>query len=217
MKKSFLSLLAASALLASCDNLSKPQTKDEPQEATRDTAVVYRNGQTAADVATGAANSVENAADKAGNAISDAWDMTKAKLADVKLPEINLPDVTVRGNDDYQVYSIDEKILFDTNKATLKSSAAAAVNQVVASVKKRYADKDVRVLGFADSRGDASYNYELAEKRAEAVKNYLVSTGKMDAGKVSVESFGEHKPVASNATAAGRQENRRVEIAVHVR
>jgi outer membrane protein OmpA-like peptidoglycan-associated protein len=73
------------------------------------------------------------------------------------------------------------------------------------------------VLGFADSKGDKSYNRELSEKRANAVKDYLVSTNKMPADHVSTEAFGEEQPVASNATAAGRQENRRVEIAVRVK
>ena len=72
-------------------------------------------------------------------------------------------------------------------------------------------------MGFADSRGDKSYNKELSEKRAEAVKNYLMNNGKIAADRVSVEPMGETMPVASNATAAGRQENRRVEIAVRTR
>ena len=72
-------------------------------------------------------------------------------------------------------------------------------------------------MGFADSRGDKSYNRELSEKRAEAVKTYLVSNGKIDAARVSVEPMGETMPVATNATATGRQENRRVEIAVRTK
>ena len=72
-------------------------------------------------------------------------------------------------------------------------------------------------MGFADSRGDKSYNKELSKKHVEAVKNYLVATGKMGAGCVSVGAMGEALPAATNATAAGRQENRRVEIAVRTK
>ena len=61
------------------------------------------------------------------------------------------------------------------------------------------------------------YNRELSEKRAEAVKAYLISQGNSEAARVSVEPMGEAKPAATNATAAGRQENRRVEIAVQTR
>ena len=219
MSKPFLTLLAAAALAGTtaCNDLKKSDEKNTLGDATQDTAVVARTGATAGDVAANAANAVDDAASKTGAAISNAFDMTKAKLASVKLPEITTSGLDVRGNDDYQVYSIGEDVLFATNSAAVKPEAAAALGQIDASIKQRYADKDVRVLGFADSRGDKGYNMELAKQRAEAVKNYLVQTGKMPADKVSTESFGEEAPVASNATAAGRQENRRVEIAVRIR
>jgi outer membrane protein OmpA-like peptidoglycan-associated protein len=152
-----------------------------------------------------------------GNAADNAWDMTKAKLADVKYEEITTRDVTVRGDDTYNIYSIDETVLFDTDKADIKPGAAQALQQITGSIGQRAATGQVRVMGFADSRGDKRYNRELSEKRAEAVKNYLTSTGKIDAGRVSVEPMGEAAPVASNATAEGRQENRRVEIAVRTK
>jgi len=219
MNKPILALLAAATLTlaSSCSDLKKSDDKTTLGDATADTAVVARTGETAGAVAADAANSVENAADKAGAAISNAFDITKAKLSDVKLPEVNLPGVTIRGNDDYEVYGVDEKVLFDTDKATIKPGAAEALKQITASINQRFAGKDVRVLGFADSRGDKSYNRELSKERAEAVKNYLVTTNKLPADRVSTEAFGEEQPAASNATAAGRQENRRVEIAVKVR
>jgi outer membrane protein OmpA-like peptidoglycan-associated protein len=218
MHKLTLSLLAAATLtFASCSDLKKTDDKDTLSDATQDTAVVARTGKTAADVATNAADAIDSTASKAGSAISNAFDITKAKLSDVKFPEVNLPGVTVRGNEDYQVYGVDEKVLFDTDKATVKASAAEALKQIGTSINQRYAGKDVRVLGFADSRGDKSYNRDLSKQRADAVKNYLITTDKLAADHVSTEAFGEEQPVASNATAAGRQENRRVEIAVKVR
>ena len=206
MKKSFIYLLTAATLLASCDNLKKPETKDQPQEATADTAVVYRDGKTVGAAAAGASKSADN-----------VWDLTKAKLADVKFKEVTLPGVTVRGDDAYSVYSVDEKVLFDTDKASLKPNAADALKQIAGSIGRRYHTSQVRVMGFADSRGDKGYNKALSEQRAEAVKNYLVANGKIDAARVSVEPMGEAQPVASNATATGRQENRRVEIAVRAK
>ncbi|WP_310396919.1 OmpA family protein [Hymenobacter sp.] len=206
MKSSILSFLAATALLASCET-KQSETKDQLGEAGQDTAVMARDGQTAGEVAGTAAASVGAAAD-------NAWDLSKAKLADVKFEEITLPGVTVRGDATYNVYSVDEKVLFDTDKADIKASAAAALNQITGSIGQRYGASQVRVMGFADARGDKNYNRELSGQRAEAVKNYLVSQGKVDASRVSLEPMGESMPVASNATAAGRQENRRVEIAV---
>lgn len=198
MKKTLFSLLVAAAFLGSCDTKKSP-TKDQLGEAGQDTAVMTRDSRTASE------------------AVGDAWDVAKAKLADVKFEEINLPGVTVRGDSTYNVYSVDETVLFDTDKADIKPTAAAALNQITGSIAQRYSTQQVRVMGFADSRGDKNYNKALSEQRAEAVKNYLVANGKIAADRVSVEPMGEAMPVASNATAAGRQENRRVEIAVRTR
>lgn len=205
MKKSFFSLLAAAALLASCET-KRSETKDQLAEAGQDTAVMARDGKTAADM-------VSNA----GAAIDNTWDMGKAKLADVKFKEITLPGVSVRGDSTYNVYSVDETVLFDTDKAEVKPTAAEALKQITSSIGQRYKTSQVRVMGFADSRGSKDYNKDLSAQRAEAVKNYLVANGDITAARVSVEPMGEAMPVASNATPSGRQENRRVEIAVRTK
>ena len=209
MKTQLLSLAAAVLLLASCDNMSKSEanSKETLADATPDTAVVARTGADAATVAS-------NAADEAGAAVSNTWDMTKEKLNDVKYPEITSRDVNVRGSDNYNVYGVEDKVLFDTDKSELRPTAKQALEQVSASINQRYGKNDVRIMGFADARGDKGYNKELSEKRADAVKNWLEQNGKIDAARISVEPMGESDPVATNATAAGRQQNRRVEIAV---
>ena len=216
MLKPFLSLLAATVLLAGCET-KKSETKETLGDATRDTAVMARTGAPADTVGAKMANAAKGAVASAGAAISNAWTVTTDKLKDVKFTEVNLPGVTVRGDSDYNVYSVDEAVLFDTNKSDIKPSAAKALQQITGSIGQRFAKSDVRVMGFTDARGDKDYNKELSGKRAEAVKNYLVTTGKIDAGRVSVEPMGEAMPVASNATAAGRKENRRVEIAVRTK
>ncbi len=204
MKKTLLSALAATTLLASaCSDLKKPEEKDQLSEATSDTAVVARNGATVVDAAAGAANAVDA-----------AWDMTKAKLANETYEEIDLPEITIRGNEKYSVYTLEEKVLFDTDKADIKPTATRALSEIAASIGRRYGKSQVRVLGFADSRGDRSYNKELSAKRAESVKKWLATNGGMGDTRVTIEPMGEAAPVASNATAEGRQENRRVEIAV---
>ena len=209
MKKTLLSALAAALLLTGCET-KRSETKDQLGEAGQDTAVMGRDGQAAGEMAGDATAS-------AGAALDNAWDMTKAKLSDVKFDEITESGVSVRGDDSYNVYGIDEKVLFNTEKSDIRPGAAAALQQITGSIGQRYATSQVRVMGFADSRGDKDYNRELSEKRAEAVKTYLVATGKMDAGRVSVEPMGEAMPAATNATAAGRKENRRVEIAVRTK
>ena len=204
MRKLLFPLFAV-ALLAGCDAKTSP-TKERLSQAGQDTAVVARTGQTVAGAAAGTAAT-------AGN----AWDLRSARLADVKYPEITRSDVRVRGDDAYNVYSVDETVLFDTDKADIKPSAGAALREITGSIGQRYATREVRVMGFTDSRGSRGYNRELSAKRAEAVKDYLVRQGKIEAARVSVEPMGDAQPVASNATAAGRQENRRVEIAVRTK
>ena len=164
-----------------------------------------RDGKTAVDMAS-----------NAGAAINNAWNMGKAKSADVKFKEITLPGVSVRGDGTYNVHSIEEKVLFDTGKADIRPGTAEALKQITGSIEQRYNSSQVRVMGFADPHGAKDYNKDLSEKRAGAVKNYLV-TGNTVAARVSAEPMGEAMPVASNTTAAGRQENRRVEIAVRTK
>ena len=198
MKTTLLSSLAVTILLTSCET-KRSETKDQLVEAGQDTAVMARDSRSASTMA------------------YDNWDMTTAKLNDVKFSEITSSGVIVRGDSAYNIYSVEEKVLFDTEKAEIKPGAAEALQQITGSIGQRYGTSQVRVMGFADSRGVKSYNRELSEKRAEAVKNYLVSNGKIDAARVSVEPMGETMPVATNATATGRQENRRVEIAVRTK
>lgn len=215
MKKQLVSALALAALFTSaCGDLKKPEAKDQPQEATTDTAVVYREGEGPADAANSAGAAVAGAASNAANAVDKTWDMTKAKLADVTYEEIDLPEVTVRGDDQFVVYGLEEKVLFDTDKAEIKPTSTRALSEIAASIGRRHGKSQVRVMGFADSRGDKSYNRELSAQRAEAVKNWLAKNGGIGDARVSIEPMGETDPVASNATAAGRQQNRRVEIAV---
>lgn len=71
------------------------------------------------------------------------------------------------------------------------------------------------IEGFTDSSGGSTMNQVLSERRAEAVKNALVDMG-VDASRLSARGFGEELPVTSNATAAGRQRNRRVEIVLSI-
>ncbi|NVO31475.1 OmpA family protein [Hymenobacter lapidiphilus] len=204
MKKSFLPALAAIALLASsCSDLKNPAEVNEASEATADTAVVFDNGRTAEGMATSAANATE-----------DVFTVNDAEMRDATMEEIDLPEITVRENDRLNLYGLDEEVLFDTDKAVIKPTATRALSEIGASINRRYQGKQVRVLGFADSRGSKDYNMDLARERAAAVKEWLVTKGMMKADMVSIESMGEKAPVATNATPAGRQQNRRVEIAV---
>ncbi len=99
---------------------------------------------------------------------------------------------------------------FDFNKATLKPDGKRMVDHAVQVLKEKAAMK-VSVEGHTDSIGSDAYNQKLSMRRAEAVRDYLVSQG-IDAARITVKGWGKTKPIADNKTAEGRAENRRVEI-----
>lgn len=103
-------------------------------------------------------------------------------------------------------------VLFGVNEASLKQSGEQTV-QRLAEFMREYEDRRVRVEGYTDSTGDAAYNQELSERRARSVKKELTERG-IDGDRIEVQGFGEAHPVASNDTASGRQQNRRVEIVI---
>ena len=103
-------------------------------------------------------------------------------------------------------------VLFDLNRAELKSSGEATVRRL-AEFMAEYKDRRVRVEGYTDSTGEASYNQGLSERRAESVRDTLVNMG-ISSTRVETKGFGEQFPVASNDTSGGRQQNRRVEIVI---
>jgi len=208
MKKILLSTLALAAVLSSCDNMNNKEAHDELSDATADTAVVARTGETV-----GAA--VDDAGDAVGNAVDvEDWDMLPDMNNVTTYSEVKNPNVKVRGNAKYNVYDVDESVLFDTDKSTLRPSAKDALGEVAASIGQRFSGKKIYVMGFTDARASKDYNKELGRERADAVKNWMVENGKIAADNITAQSKGETNPVATNATAAGRQENRRVEIAV---
>lgn len=103
-------------------------------------------------------------------------------------------------------------VLFDTGKATLKPGAASTIDRL-AQFLERAPDRSVAIEGHTDSVGGENYNLRLSEARADSVKAALVAKG-IDARRVTTVGKGEGEPVAGNDNAAGRQQNRRVEIIV---
>lgn len=101
---------------------------------------------------------------------------------------------------------------FDFNKSNIRPDARPILDEAVRMLKERGEVKIV-VEGHTDSVGSDPYNMKLSKRRAEAVKRYLVEHG-VAARRITSEGFGKRQPVASNATAEGRAQNRRVELRV---
>lgn len=102
--------------------------------------------------------------------------------------------------------------LFDFDKATLKPEGKAKLDELAAQANALKLEV-ILAVGHTDRIGSEAYNQRLSERRAAAVKNYLVSQG-VDANRVYTEGKGEKQPVADNKTDEGRAKNRRVEIEV---
>jgi outer membrane protein OmpA-like peptidoglycan-associated protein len=103
-------------------------------------------------------------------------------------------------------------VLFDTGKAGLKAGATSNLNKLVAFLN-QYPDRTVVIEGYTDSVGSEDYNQGLSERRADSVKAYLAGQG-IGAIRLSALGKGESDPVAGNDSAAGRQQNRRVEVII---
>lgn len=109
--------------------------------------------------------------------------------------------------------TFDSAILFDFDSAALRTAAQRDLQDLSASLQ-RHGHIDLLVVGHTDSTGPAEYNQRLSERRAESVATFLAQRG-VAPGRMLVSGMGETQPIASNATADGRQQNRRVEIALY--
>ncbi|KVV15926.1 OmpA family protein [Flavobacterium sp. TMP13] len=106
----------------------------------------------------------------------------------------------------------EDAVRFDTNKSSLTTQAKANLDKLI-PVFKEYGDTDIQLFGYTDNTGKAEYNLNLSKQRAQAVKTYLVSKG-LSSSRFKSEGLGIADPIASNDTADGRGQNRRVEFAI---
>jgi outer membrane protein OmpA-like peptidoglycan-associated protein len=114
------------------------------------------------------------------------------------------------------VITLSGEVLFASGKTELLPIARNSLAQVAQALKEIGDDKAILVEGHTDSRGSDALNMTLSERRAGAVRDYLVSQG-VDASRIRAEGRGEHEPVADNSSAEGRANNRRVEIIIQDR
>ncbi len=120
------------------------------------------------------------------------------------------PEVSVEVIKQLNEYS--KTILFDLGKATIRKESYAVLQSIV-DIMKEYESANFEIEGHTDSSGSLALNERLSKERAASVMDYLVTIG-MDANRLSSEGYGPSRPIADNKTAAGRQQNRRVEISL---
>ncbi len=137
--------------------------------------------------------------------------MDKAKKQAEQVQNAQVESVTDKNGFSAVKVTFDSGILFATNKADLSASAKNSLAQF-ANVLNSNRDCDVTIIGHTDNTGSDAINQPLSVNRANSVSNYLKSCGVQASQIKSVEGQGSTNPVADNSTAAGRQQNRRVEV-----
>lgn len=146
--------------------------------------------------------------------------MDKAKAAAEAVENAKVESVTDKNGLEAVKVTFDSGILFTTGSYTLSEVAKGNLNEFANNVLKVYSDCDVAIQGYTDNQGwknstpeqSIQKNLTLSQNRADAVKSYLLGAGATATQIKSSTGFGQENPIADNATKAGQEQNRRVEI-----
>ena len=144
----------------------------------------------------------------AGALIGKKMDKQKKEL------EASIPDATVEtvNNGEAIKVTFDSGILFATNSSTVSDASKSALRNFASSLNSN-PDTNIKIIGHTDNTGRVEYNQTLSEKRAKSVYDYLLNQS-VSSNRMQFEGKGITEPVPDNSTAAGRQQNRRVEILI---
>ena len=204
-KMKFLSVALCFALVvAGCTNTQKGAVIGAGGGAALGAIVGKLAGNTAIGAAVGAAVGTG-----AGVIIGKKMDKAKAEAEAIQNAQVQ--KVTDTNGLDAVKVTFDSGILFATNKADLNAAAKSSLTEF-ASVLKKNSDMDIAIIGHTDNTGTDAINDPLSKNRANSVSTYLKNSGVSASQIKTVEGQGSKNPVADNSTAAGRQQNRRVEV-----
>ncbi len=141
-----------------------------------------------------------------GGAVGDDLDRQEAALRQ----QMGGSGVSIVNTGSQLIVTLPEAITFSVDSAQLRPSFVSSLNDLARNLQ-QYPNTTVEIVGHTDSSGAASYNQQLSQRRALSVRSVLRDAG-VSNRRLRAIGQGESNPVASNATAAGRQQNRRVEI-----
>lgn len=141
-----------------------------------------------------------------GGGVGYYMDVQEAKLRQ----KLEGAGVSVTRNGDNIILNMPGNLTFDTDSTTVKSSFRPVLD-AVSEVLKEYKSTMIQVAGHTDSTGGDRYNMMLSQQRAQSVANVLGGYG-VEQVRMDTVGFGETQPIASNGTASGREQNRRVEL-----
>ena len=206
---SIAALTGALALSACTD----PSALGDPANRQRDTGVLVGAGAGAllgnlvgGDTRATAAGAVIGGV--AGGLIGNQLDKQEADLRN----SLGNQNVLINNTGDRLIVTLPQDILFATDSTSVRSDLQRDL-RVVANNLQSYPNSTVQVLGHTDNTGDAAYNQDLSERRAQSVVSVLIGAG-VAPGRLVAVGRGEDAPVASNLTPEGRARNRRVEIVI---
>jgi len=135
-----------------------------------------------------------------------------ARDRQIRVLETELAELQAQRTERGLVVTLSDDILFDVDQAELKPGGQQQLARV-ADFLRNHPDRGVVVEGHTDSTASDTYNLALSQRRANAVEDFLITQG-VEPTRISARGYGEQLPVATNDTAAGRQQNRRVELVV---
>ncbi|GAB3824707.1 OmpA family protein [Pontibacter rugosus] len=207
MKKSTILMILGVGAFTACNSPEGNVENDSLSDATADTAVAYQDERGA----------IEADGVQVKDVGEDFWAGVDWDAPVVDDPEMKNAGVEMRSNNEYNIYTMDDRLLFDTDKAQLRSEGEQKLQEIVNEIKDLPQNGQIRIFGHADARASNEYNKQLSAERARAVQNWLQNQGGINANRLSIEAMGETEPRATNETARGRQLNRRVAVVVVTR
>lgn len=200
-----LAALAALASVGACASLSQKEKG----------AIIGASAGAAAGAAIGNANGSTAKGAIIGAAVGGTAGAIIGHQMDQQAKEIKqgIPGAVVERVGEGLQVTFESGLLFPYDSDVLTAAARQNLATLASSLDK-YPNTNIMVVGHTDSNGSDSYNMSLSERRANAAVNYLVSRG-VDRSRLRAAGRGETEPVASNESDAGRQQNRRVEVAIY--
>ena len=212
ISKNVMAVLAATVFVGACT--TDPYTGQQKVSNTAGGAAIGAGLGALAGLAVGGSDNAQRNAvligagvgALAGGAIGNYMDQQEAELR----AQLQGTGVSVTRTGDQIILNMPSNITFATDQDQVISAFYPTLNSV-GLVLKKFNRTIVDVYGHTDSDGDDNYNFDLSQRRALSVANYLAGQG-VDSRRFAVTGFGETRPIASNATAAGKAQNRRVEI-----
>lgn len=200
----FLFLLCAALLSSSCNTSRtvKGAVIGGAAGGVAGGAIGKKSGNTAAGIIIGSA-----IGGTAGALIGNYMDKQAREI------ERDMEGATVKRVGEGILITFDSGLMFDINSYQLRPATKSNLEEL-SRILQKYEDTNILIEGHTDSSGSEELNQDLSEKRAGAVNAYLVQQG-LVASRFSMVGYGEMQPIATNETPAGRQQNRRVEVAIY--